>query len=110
MTRSQRLTCTPARAVQAFATALALASATAAFADSYPTKPIRIITSEIGGGSDFVVRLIVQGIGNNLGQPLVVDNRGGNNTIPGSMLVQARPDGYTLLINNSGVLIAPLMQ
>ena len=77
---------------------------------AYPNKPIRVITSEPGGGSDFVVRLIVQGLGNSLGQPFVIDNRGGNNVILGQLLVQAPADGYTLLINNSGVLIAPLMQ
>jgi len=80
------------------------------FAQDFPNKPLRVITSEAGGGSDFVVRLIIQGVGNALGQPFVVDNRGGIQTILGQMLVQAPADGYTLLINNSGVVIAPLMQ
>ena len=90
--------------------AIAIGIAAPCFAQAFPTKPIRIITSETGGGSDFVTRLLVQGIGGSLGQPLVVDNRGGNNTIPGGIVVNAPPDGYTILSNNSGVLIAPLMQ
>jgi tripartite-type tricarboxylate transporter receptor subunit TctC len=95
---------------QALVAALAFAMVSPCLSQTYPTKPIRVITSETGGGSDFVTRLLIQGIGSSLGQPLVVDNRGGNNTIPGSLVVQAPPDGYTLLSNNSGVLIAPLMQ
>src|SRR5687767_13456530 len=41
----------------------------------YPTKPIHIVTLSAGGGTDFMTRLVVQGIGNSLGQPLVVDNK-----------------------------------
>jgi tripartite-type tricarboxylate transporter receptor subunit TctC len=111
MTASNRTGATIATLLfKALLAAVAIGAAAAASAQTYPNKPIRIITSEIGGGSDFVTRLVVQGIGNSLGQPLVIDNRGGNNTIPGGIVVQAPPDGYTLLLNNSGVLIAPLMQ
>ena len=47
------------------------------WAQDYPTKVIRIITSGIGGGNDFTARQIAQGITGPLGQPVVVDNRGG---------------------------------
>ena len=42
---------------------------------NYPYKPIRVVNSEIGGGSDFMTRIIAQGISPPLGQPLVIENR-----------------------------------
>ena len=48
----------------------------------YPNKPIRIVTSGLGGGTDFVARLIAQGISDPLGQQLIVDNRSGSITPP----------------------------
>ena len=48
-----------------------------ASAQNYPTKPVRLVTAEPGGGNDFAARLIVQGIAGSLGQPMIVDNRGG---------------------------------
>ena len=51
---------------------------------NYPNKPIRIVTSEIGGSSDFMARVIAQGISGPLGQPVITDNRGGG-VIPGEI-------------------------
>ena len=62
----------------------------------YPNKPIRIVTAALGGGSDFAARLIAQGISGPLGQPVIVDNRGG--VVPGEIVAKAPPDGYTLLV------------
>ncbi len=42
---------------------------------NYPTKPIRIVTSGVGGSADFVARLIAQGVTGSLGQQVIVDNR-----------------------------------
>ena len=55
---------------------LALA-ASAACAQNYPVRPIRIITAGVGGGNDLVSRLIAQGISGPLGQQVVVENRSG---------------------------------
>jgi tripartite-type tricarboxylate transporter receptor subunit TctC len=41
----------------------------------YPNRPIRIVTSEAGGGGDFITRIVAQGISGPLGQPVIVDNR-----------------------------------
>ncbi len=76
---------------------------------SYPNKavPIRLITSEIGSGSDFMARLIAQGVISTLGQPMVVDNRG---IVGIDQASKAAPDGYTLLVQGSTLWIAPLLR
>ena len=63
----------------------------------YPSKPIRILTSAAGGGSDFTARQIAQGISGPLGQPVVVDNRGGG-IIAAEVVSKSPPDGYALTV------------
>ena len=74
----------------------------------FPNKPIRIITSEQGGGTDFATRLIAQGLADPLGQPVIIENR--PSIINGEIVAKASPDGYTLVIGNSGLWIQPLMK
>jgi tripartite-type tricarboxylate transporter receptor subunit TctC len=76
----------------------------------YPNKPIRIVTSEVGGGADFSSRLIAQGISPALGQPVIVENRGGSGVIPCQNVAKAAPDGYTLLFISNSMWITPLVQ
>ncbi len=80
--------------------------ASAAFAQTYPTKPVRLIVPQPpGGGADIVARMIAQKLGEQLGQQMVVDNRAGANGIVGTELVaRAPPDGYTLLTGITGSL------
>jgi tripartite-type tricarboxylate transporter receptor subunit TctC len=68
-------------------------------AQTYPNKPIRWVVPYTGGGiTDVVTRVVTQKIANALGQPIVVDNRPGANSILGSDLAaKAAPDGYTML-------------
>ena len=87
---------------------LALAAASAAGQD-YPVKPIRIVTAEAGGGSDFVSRIIGQGLSTSWGKPVVVDNRGGG-VIAGETVSRAPADGYTLLYYGSTLWLLPLMR
>src|SRR5688572_5108978 len=47
-----------------------------ACAQTYPDRPVRIVTSGVGGGNDFVARLVAQGFTNSLGQQVIVENRG----------------------------------
>ena len=76
----------------------------------YPNRPIRIVTSAPGGGNDFTARLIAQGLtGGSLGQPVVVDNRGGG-VLPGQTVLQAPADGYTLLVAGSSFMIGHLLE
>jgi tripartite-type tricarboxylate transporter receptor subunit TctC len=74
------------------------------FAADYPTRPIRIIVPfAAGGGADAVARVVGQHVGESLGQSVVVENRGGAGSIIGTDLVaKADPDGYTLLLGQSG--------
>ena len=75
---------------------------------SYPVKSIRILTSPPGGGSDFFARLLAQGISGPLGQPVVIDNR--PSALVGELGAKATPDGYTLLVASSSVVLGPVMQ
>src|SRR5499425_1217977 len=69
-------------------------------AQVYPSRPVRIIVGfPAGGGSDFLARLMGQWLSERLGQPFVVDNRPGAGTnIATEVVVNAPPDGYTLLL------------
>jgi tripartite-type tricarboxylate transporter receptor subunit TctC len=81
-------------------------------AQTYPTKPIRIIIPFTpGGATDFQGRWAAQHLGVALGQPVIAENRAGAGGVPGSDAVaKAAPDGYTLLAGNPGPLtISPSM-
>src|SRR5207244_7714086 len=76
----------------------------AARADDYPSRPIRLIVPYSAGGSaDSVARVIAKRVGESVGQTIVVENRGGAGAIIGTDLVnKSEPDGYTLLLGQSG--------
>ena len=82
------------------------ASGVVAAAQSYPSKPIRVIApSGAGGPVDVICRAVSQGLGEVLGQPLVVENRVGAAGLIGTDIVaKSPPDGYTLLFGFSGPL------
>jgi tripartite-type tricarboxylate transporter receptor subunit TctC len=91
------------------AAALIAAIMPLAQAADFSRKPIRIVTADAGGGSDFVARLIGQGWTAAWGQQVVVDNRGGG-TIAGEIVAHAPPDGYTLLYYGPTLWLLPLMR
>ena len=80
--------------------ALVAMLATAAAAQSYPTRPIRLIVGfPPGGATDVIARVVGQPLAARLGQPVVIENRpGSNGNIAGELVAKARPDGYTLLL------------
>ena len=71
-----------------------------AFAQAYPTRPARIIAPfGAGGGGDALGRLVAQHLSHSLGQPFVVENRGGGNGVIGAQeALRSAPDGYTLFL------------
>lgn len=82
------------------AAVLKFASACGVCAQTYPSRPIRLLVPAApGGGIDVQGRLIGQKLGEQIGQTVVIDIRGGANGIIGSEIVaRSAPDGYTLLI------------
>jgi tripartite-type tricarboxylate transporter receptor subunit TctC len=94
--------------------ALVMASlaADAAAAQTYPTRPIRMVVGySPGGPADVMARLIGQRMAVLLGQAVVVENRAGaGGTIAARVVAESEPDGYTLLLGNTSTLvISPLM-
>ena len=92
-----------------FSVALCAVAAVAAQAQTYPTKPIRIIVpSSPGGGLDFVSRAVGQQLTQAWGQSVVVDNRAGaGGTLGPEIVARAAPDGYTLLIVSATFAVNP---
>jgi tripartite-type tricarboxylate transporter receptor subunit TctC len=86
--------------------ALAVCSAHVATAQTYPTKPVRLISPyPPGGGTDATARIIAQALGDQMGQQVIVDSRGGaSGRIGTEVAAKAAPDGYTMVLGN----VAPL--
>jgi tripartite-type tricarboxylate transporter receptor subunit TctC len=77
--------------------------------DTFPTRPIRLIVPyPPGGGTDIVGRVLGEKVSASLGQPIVVDNRGGAGGVLGTEIVaKAAPNGYTLLLVPTSHVINP---
>ncbi len=82
-----------------------------AIAQAYPSRMVRIIVSQPpGGGVDAVGRVIAKGLGEAFGQSVIVENRPGASGVIGNAFVsRAAPDGYTLLVNASLLILGPLI-
>ncbi len=80
-------------------------------AQSYPTRPIRMVVPFApGGGSDISGRILAEGLHQALGQPVVVDNRAGaGSTIGTDIVAKASPDGYTMLLGNISMAFNPAL-
>ncbi|MGH8631971.1 MAG: Bug family tripartite tricarboxylate transporter substrate binding protein [Burkholderiales bacterium] len=93
-------------------TALCVLPGAALAADKYPAKPIRLVVAfAAGGANDMIARIVAKELQQSMGQPVVVENRGGAGGLLGSDLVaKAVPDGYTLLLGSAGAqTIAPAL-
>lgn len=93
-----------------FAGALSLV-ASAAFAQTYPDRPITVIVPfSAGGPTDTVTRLVAEPMGRELGQQVVVQNVGGaGGTLGATQVAKAPADGYTLLLHHIGMSTAPAL-
>jgi putative tricarboxylic transport membrane protein len=95
-----------ANTMLAFALTLAAATAYAGAAESYPSRPVRLIVPLFAGaGTDIIARQMASLLANGLGQSAVIDNRPGASTTLGTNLVaKSTPDGYTLLVATTSTL------
>ena len=96
-------------ALAVLAAGAAVAAIDEAQAQSWPTKPLRaFIPFAAGSATDLVPRAVFEPLATELGQPIVVENRGGaGGTIAGTAVVRADPDGHTMLATGSNLTIAP---
>ena len=94
-------------AATAMAVLAAVAHAAALAQANWPAKPVRLIVAAApGGGTDVVGRMIALRLGERLGQPFVVENRGGGGGSVGADAVAKSPaDGYTLLMTNDQLTV-----
>lgn len=92
-------------------TAVVVAVAMPAYAQSFPTRPVRMVVPyPPGGANDIIARLLMPSLIQQLGQSVIVDNRGGGNTLIGSEIVAtSAPNGYTLLVVAAGHAINPAL-
>ena len=81
----------------------------AAHGQEYPTRMIKIVTAAAGGGSDFIARVLAQGIAGPLGQQIIIDNKG-TGVLAGEAAVKAPADGYTLTVQGGAFWIGPLLR
>jgi tripartite-type tricarboxylate transporter receptor subunit TctC len=98
-----------ARVVAGLATILALGAGAAA-AQDYPTRPVKIVVPfGAGGGTDALARFLARALEARLGQPFIIENRGGSGTtIGGTAVARAEPDGYTIMLGTASTFaVAP---
>ncbi len=79
-----------------------------ALSQSYPSKPVRIVTGSVGGGSDVTSRHLALELSGPLGQPVIVENRA--SLLATETVAKAPPDGHTLLVGGASVWHTPLLQ
>jgi tripartite-type tricarboxylate transporter receptor subunit TctC len=97
-------------AAAAAAAAAILSWVPAAHSQLQPNRPIRIVTTGFGGGTDFAARQVASGLNAGTGQTVIVENRG-SSVVPGEVVSKASPDGHTLLVTTGGIQwVLPLFQ
>jgi tripartite-type tricarboxylate transporter receptor subunit TctC len=103
MTRSRRF------ALAFMASVAALASGVVFAQTSYPTKPIKLVVPfPAGSTTDIIARAIADKMSQSMGQPLVIDNRGGASGTIGQQAVATAPaDGYTIMVHSSSHTVSP---
>src|SRR6516165_7975168 len=81
------------------------------YAQSYPDRPVRfIVPYPPGGGSDLMARTLGAKLQQRLGQPFVVENRGGASGNMGlEIAARSAPDGYTIVVNPNSIAITPAL-
>jgi tripartite-type tricarboxylate transporter receptor subunit TctC len=96
----------------AVTSALAFGALAGAQAQNYPSKPVRLVLPYAPGGIiDYVGRTLAQKLTENLGQPVVAENRpGGGGVLGTDSVARSAPDGYTLVLMDPAIIINPTLQ
>jgi tripartite-type tricarboxylate transporter receptor subunit TctC len=97
------------QSVHAIIIVTSLLAATAARAETWPSRPVKaMIPFGAGSAADVVPRLLFDRLSVELGQPIVIENRAGaGGTLGSGLVAKADPDGYTILSNSNALVIAP---
>jgi tripartite-type tricarboxylate transporter receptor subunit TctC len=92
--------------------ALALAAANPVLAQSWPTKPIRVVVPYApGSATDIVPRTVFDQVSRQVGQTIIIDNRpGGGTTLGTGAVAKSDPDGYTILVHSNALVTTPAIQ
>ncbi|NML44321.1 tripartite tricarboxylate transporter substrate binding protein [Ramlibacter sp. G-1-2-2] len=93
---------------RAFAAGAIALAAVGAHADTFPSKPIRLVVGfTAGGAADVLARIIAKGLGTELGQQVIVDNKpGADGIISANEVLKAPADGYTILLGTNTAMVA----
>ena len=91
-----------------FAAGVLVLGASVTWGQTYPNKPLRIVTSVTGGSLDLTARLIAPKLAERLGQQVIVDNRGG--VLSMELVAKAPADGYTLLLASGSLWLSPFLR
>src|SRR3954466_6462261 len=97
------------RICRALAAVLSLVGGTmSAPAQHYPSRPVKIVVPfGAGGGTDALARFLARGLERRLGQPFIIENRGGSGTTLGATAVaRSEPDGYTIMLGTASTFAA----
>lgn len=103
---------TVSRAAVLLTASIALVASASSWCQSYPARPVRLIVGGLPGTApDVMARVIMPRVSESLGQPIVVDNRGGGAGVLGAQITAAAPaDGYTVLfVGGGGLAIVPFL-
>src|SRR6186997_192498 len=84
----------------------------AALAQAWPTKPIKVVVPlTAGSASDVMARIVFDEVSKQVGQAIIIENRpGAGNSIGMNAVAKAEPDGYTILVNSSSHTVSPAVR
>jgi tripartite-type tricarboxylate transporter receptor subunit TctC len=99
----------PRLVVWMFTVVVAVFGADAVLAQGYPNRPLRFVTTGVGGSTDLAARTVAQGLNDSVGWNVVVDNRG-STIVSAEIVARSTPDGYTLLVSTDGLWRGPYFQ